>query len=373
MIFYRYKQITSCLPFIFWLNTSLIFGILWSYYSSSLIYIMLYSICVGIYSLRILLKYNIRRSLILTTIHLSVFSLGACRISYQQYTLSTFFMRYTQSQDINAYITSVYSHEGKTYRSMYTAYLPDYSAYIQIYSKEKAALQEADYVCIHHACIAKTYDKNIQLFLHKYSIKGSVFCIKLRYTHKTDKCPVSFIYDSYIRIKKIIQNIYMRSVTSLKNHMNKDMYTLFLSLFLGHTHPHNHHHRKVFDRWGISHYLARSGLHIALLIGILHIFFMYIPCPLVIRYTIVWFILSCYACLSISSVSFIRTYMLYIIYMLGVFMNVPAYPLHALSLVSFACLLYNPFFILCIDFQLSFFLTYGLMLFYEHRKRVLPS
>lgn len=114
--------------------------------------------------------------------------------------------------------------------------------------------------------------------------------------------------------------------------------------------------------WGISHYLARSGLHIALLlfawITILGIV------PLHIRYKRILLLIfsSSYYFLSWPSCSFVRALSIFVVTFFGKICNQPTRSIHLLLLLCLFMLLSNPIQLFFLDFQLTFLLTFCLMI-----------
>ncbi len=120
--------------------------------------------------------------------------------------------------------------------------------------------------------------------------------------------------------------------------------------------------RILFNQWGLAHYLARSGLHIVLLIGIWSFLFSFLPINLWIKWLILLMIASTYALLSWASVPFIRAMLIFGLSSMGRLLWRHINVIHLLSLVCLNMLLINPLHLFFLDFQLTFGLTFVLLL-----------
>lgn len=157
-------------------------------------------------------------------------------------------------------------------------------------------------------------------------------------------------------------------MTLLRKKMSHRCYTLFSSLFLGNKSCNKKQFatlKEQFKYWGLSHYLARSGLHLLIFLLMLTILLRRIPISYHVKSLL---LLSCsilYCILSWSSISFIRALLTYLIYALYTFFKLQVNGLHILSLVTLYILLTNPIQLFFLDFQLSFALTFALAFIYH--------
>jgi len=126
--------------------------------------------------------------------------------------------------------------------------------------------------------------------------------------------------------------------------------------------------RMHYVKWGLAHYLARSGLHISLLMGIWSTILRFVPLPQWCRALFLTGALSVYSLLSWPSISFNRAQLLWFLYLGGWILQKTATPLWGLAHIALCIVLTNPWQAGCLDFQLSFFLTFILML-YGYQKR----
>lgn len=140
--------------------------------------------------------------------------------------------------------------------------------------------------------------------------------------------------------------------------------SLYASLFLGNkTYVSSCYEsiKEQFRRWGLSHYLARSGLHLVLIVALWVWFFRIIPAPFIHKQLGIALLVMIYAVLSWSSISFIRALSTFFLCKLCSSIWHHYYNnLHLLTVTAFYLLLQNPLHIFYLDFQLSFGITFAL-------------
>jgi len=143
-------------------------------------------------------------------------------------------------------------------------------------------------------------------------------------------------------------------------------FQFFTSLFLGNRACVKESLEKTneqFKTWGISHFLARSGLHLALFIIIWQAIFCIIPLPLLYKQMIISLLSCIYFILTWTSAPFTRSFALFMLNKFCLFTKTPFHLLHYLTVVAFCFLLYCPLYLFFLDFQLSFALTFALAWF----------
>lgn len=148
----------------------------------------------------------------------------------------------------------------------------------------------------------------------------------------------------------------------LKNKLSQKTFTYFSLIFLG-----NKQHttidklRKTFNYWGLSHYLARSGLHIVLFIIIWQWILSLIPINFFLKRLLLILICMIYNFLSWYSIPFARAYFAFLLIEMGRLSSRQTYYLHILTLICTLILLFNPMQLFFLDFQLTFGLTFSLV------------
>ena len=138
---------------------------------------------------------------------------------------------------------------------------------------------------------------------------------------------------------------------------------MFCSLFLGESNQNKNFIEKEklkFKVWGIVHHLARSGLHLAIFILCWVFLLHFLPLSFMVKHLFLLIISLIYFFLSTPSISFIRAFHLFLLFTLSSLLKVPMTAFHAIILSSLITLLYNPYQLFFLDFQLSFYLTFCL-------------
>ena len=192
----------------------------------------------------------------------------------------------------------------------------------------------------------------------------------------------------FIRVQKLaLETIYSKWIawwdawrntvySKLAQSVPMTPFTYFSSLFFGNKNCIEYlPMRTHFTRWGLTHYLARSGLHISLLISLWIGVLRCIPGGRILHACLLGIILCLYDQLSWSSISFNRALWLWFFYLGSWFTHTIATPLFGLCHLTLTLLLHNPWYAQCLDFQLSFFLTFVLLLlrYCKHQVFLLSS
>lgn len=241
-----------------------------------------------------------------------------------------------------------------------------------LYLKEKSNLEIDDEIYLKNIYFSIPQNTNIagnqsfQDYLLKEKISGTSFIQNLSY---------QLLYRPKFSLKKWVYQKRTSLLESIKKKLSWPARSLYYCIFLGNkkqssTYLKNSRH--LFNYWGISHYLARSGIHVILLILIWKIFLSFLPIPFYFKHIILLIFCSIYIALSWSSISFIRAIFIFIAYEIGKLLNKQSNLLHLLSLTCFIILLFNPFQLFFLDFQLSFALTFALAYLMKSTKEKTP-
>ncbi|MCK4265021.1 ComEC/Rec2 family competence protein [Candidatus Babeliales bacterium] len=196
-------------------------------------------------------------------------------------------------------------------------------------------------------------------YLEKENITSSIFVKNLDYKLiKRPKISISrFIEEQRNQIKK-----------DIINKLNQNTAALFLSIFLGNKKEENIKTKNEFYFWGISHYLARSGLHIALLVLSWQIIFQYLFLPIQIRNLLLLLFFIIYSLLSWSSISFYRAFSVALLVYFGRIINKQTNINYILTTICLLIAIINPIQVFFLDFQLSFGITFALLFLARHSK-----
>lgn len=228
---------------------------------------------------------------------------------------------------------------------------------IQIYLTKKTDAQVADYIELHDLVLKKNDNFSYEHYLIKEQISATIFLPALDYTliNRPKNSCVRWLF--YFK---------QRLLNRCKKKLSPATFSFFASVFLGNKmyekkymeNPKNH-----CKTWGISHYLARSGLHMVIFIYICYLLLCFLPIPFVLKQIILICIGILYYILSWPSISFIRAFLSFLLFKACTLLQVPSQLIHLLSIVTISVLLYNPMQLFFLDFQLSFGLTFALAWF----------
>ena len=177
-------------------------------------------------------------------------------------------------------------------------------------------------------------------------------------------------------LRNWIWNQKKRLLDGLANKFSPHTFRFFSSLFLGNracVKTSLEETNEQFKIWGISHFLARSGLHLALFLFIWHTIFCLIPIPLMSKQIIIIFLSCIYFILTWTSAPFTRSFALFIASKLCLFTKTSFHLLHYVTLVCLCFLIYSPLYLFFLDFQLSFALTFALAWFNQLSTQHLPQ
>lgn len=235
---------------------------------------------------------------------------------------------------------------------------------IRCYLYSTPWLSVGDFICAYKFATS-IQKKNDAHYLTAYALRDNV---------------IGSAFLPYLRHKKLTQKLFYKQegwwhtkraqlYEQIESILPPPVFTYVSALFFGNKlRPDYPSTKRVFSTWGITHYLARSGLHIALIIMLWGLFLLCLPLPYSAKHILLLLLLGLYTQLSWTSISFMRALWLWLLYA-GAFMSRERIqPLYLLSLISLCITLLQPAYVLCIDFQLSFFLT-GVLMAYSHKKK----
>ena len=228
---------------------------------------------------------------------------------------------------------------------------------ILIYTNTQGKIQVADTISVNTILFKQPSTPSYKSYLLKQGIVAAVFANRLNYS--IDHHPTwSFARWQHHQQQQLL--------ATLERKLSIPAFTFFSSLFLGNrtrVKSNIQQTTEQFKKWGISHFLARSGLHLAIFVLIWHAIFRVVALPFMAKQIIILFLSILYYLLSWPSASFIRAFSLFILYKLCTLDRKPFHFLHLLTLVCFSFLIINPIQLFFLDFQLSFALTFALAWF----------
>lgn len=162
-------------------------------------------------------------------------------------------------------------------------------------------------------------------------------------------------------------------IENQKAHLNRSIIDVFSpttqnmvkSIFLGDSQALTSETRSLFEQWGISHYLARSGLHLVLLAAVIIFILQACQLPIFVTRGATLALSILYHLLTSPSTSFLRAFMMNIMIGTSLFLGTTPTMLHLFSVVTLTTILNNPFTALNLDFQLSFGISGALIFMFN--------
>ena len=225
---------------------------------------------------------------------------------------------------------------------------------IQIYTTQSNNVQIGDCIAVPYIPLKRPSKNNFDLYLMREGIAATVFIETLSY---------KLINRPKYSLWRFIFNYKNKILQSFEKQLSPYAFTLFCSFFMGekmNNKKMSEHLHVYCKRWGISHFLARSGLHLVIVLSIYELLFRFIPLPFILKIILLILLNIIYFLLSCVSVSFLRAFITFIIYKITSFLSIPAHFLHILTTTCMIILLWNPLHLFFLDFQLSFCLTFAL-------------
>ncbi|MFA5998454.1 MAG: ComEC/Rec2 family competence protein [Candidatus Babeliales bacterium] len=154
--------------------------------------------------------------------------------------------------------------------------------------------------------------------------------------------------------------LYKKCFNLFSAHLNKSTASLYNPLFLGKREKNlstiSIQHNSMY--WGIAHHMARSGIHLVTIFGLLMTTLHYARVRHSYRYLLGALLSIGYFQITFSSISFIRALLMILFQMFSKINKFTYSSVHALTMTTLMVLMYNPLQIFFLDFQLSFGVTY---------------
>ncbi|MCX5924279.1 MAG: ComEC/Rec2 family competence protein [Candidatus Dependentiae bacterium] len=154
--------------------------------------------------------------------------------------------------------------------------------------------------------------------------------------------------------------LYKKCFNLFSSHLRKSTASLYNPLFLGKREKNlstiSIQHNSMY--WGIAHHMARSGIHLVTIFGLLMTTLHYARVRHSYRYLFGALLSIGYFEITFPSISFIRALFMILFQMFSKINKFTYSSVHALTMTTLMVLLHNPMQILFLDFQLSFGVTY---------------
>jgi len=222
-----------------------------------------------------------------------------------------------------------------------------------IFYTKKTYLLVDDTVYINGLRCPSVKNERIKEYLIKNRLAGTAFTIK----------KLNLIKRPHWSLTRFIHTIKNRMRLQLQKKLSTNTFHFFSSIFLGKKNTQEQHiMKRPFLSWGIVHYLARSGLHLAIIFFIATLLVNIFSITFLLKVFIVLLFCLLYALLTWPSISFKRALLLIISYQICHLLKIPIDSFHLLNIALLLCIIANTQLIFSLDFQLTFILTYTLIL-----------
>ncbi len=171
----------------------------------------------------------------------------------------------------------------------------------------------------------------------------------------------AFVTTNRINIKNQTElPLHKKCFNVFASHLSKGTASLFNPLFLGKREKNIHtvsmQHNSLY--WGIAHHMARSGIHLVTIFGLLMTLLHYLRIRHSYRYALGTLLSIGYFEITCPSISFVRALFMILFQMFSKMNKFTYSSIHALTMTTLIILMHNPLQILFLDFQLSFGVTY---------------
>ncbi|WP_313641387.1 ComEC/Rec2 family competence protein [Paenibacillus sp.] len=120
---------------------------------------------------------------------------------------------------------------------------------------------------------------------------------------------------------------------------------------------------KQFSQLGLTHILAISGMHVAVYVGVLLFLFRHLRLTKETALTLTFILVPVYVLLSGAGPSIVRAGLMSMIALLAARVGMLKDGLNILAASALVMLIWNPYMLLSVSFQLSFLVTLGLMVY----------
>ncbi len=225
---------------------------------------------------------------------------------------------------------------------------------IQLYTRKKLEAAIDDTIELANLTLKRPKHDPFYLYLMKEGIAATAF-----QEHQS----VTILSHSMFSVSRWLFERKQNMIQLFQCNLNKPTFGLFTALFLGEKTALKHDTHSLensFKQWGIVHYLARSGLHLVIIISLCHFLLQCLPLGFIYKQLLLFFAILIYALLSWSSISFMRALVIFLMYTFCLITRRPYHMMHLLLACCFLFLIINPLYLLFLDFQLSFGLTFAL-------------
>ncbi len=177
---------------------------------------------------------------------------------------------------------------------------------------------------------------------------------------------ITLLHRPAISFARLVSHIAERLQHAMQSTLSTKTSTLLSQMFLGVARD-DATMQNQFLYGGVSHLLARSGLHVALYLLLWQALLTLLPLPLIMRNILLALLAMLYGLLTSVSISFVRALSFFVLYQARTILGRDVTTLHLLFLLCLCMLLFNPYHVFFLDFELTFALTSAFAFAYRRK------
>lgn len=248
----------------------------------------------------------------------------------------------------------VWEYKIKLHASIASGTWQQNNTVVRVFCCSSADVAPGDCIIAHIPMIKKTPSQRQILSMQGLKIGAYIFC-KSSQLHKL--CAYHTLYTKVSYIRAYIAQ-------SLSTRLSPGAIALFNVLFLGCKSLFDPFMQELFCIWGLSHILARSGLHLSLFTWLLTQPSRFLIMPYLTQQIIIFLLLGLFMFFTPGTNSIHRSFVMTTIQFLAIIAGRVASNLHILLFTALIMLLINPAILFALDFQLTFLLTFCVILIF---------
>ena len=218
------------------------------------------------------------------------------------------------------------------------------------YTQKKHAITIADKIKFSGIKINYPKQESMRNYFFKQNIAGTIISNTYKFVNRPTFSFFRWLFEYRLHI-----------LNNLKQKLSKKAFLFISLLFFGNKEGNKKQLlplQQDCKRWGISHYLARSGLHLIIFIILWEFLLKLLPLSFNAKNIIMCLITLIYVLFSWTSVSFARSFAGFMFYKMSTLFYQQVHPIHLITIITFCALIINPLYLFFLDFQLSFGITF---------------
>ena len=239
---------------------------------------------------------------------------------------------------------------------------PHQATKISCYVHQNDAPTVGDHVQVHDIIIKPTpvqQQTPFYYYLRREDITQSIFDAPMTITNCSET-QLSWLARWYYRFSTALWHTRDQLFTRIHHKLSYQAASYSSLMFFGNKYQFAcDDMRFTFSLWGLSHFLARAGLHIVLFIMWFTLILRFLPLHATYKDLIMFILCAGYDALSWANLPFIRAWYAAVLTICKRLTGRHVTYLYLLCLNCFAVLFFNPYHLLFLDFQLTYAITFA--------------